>query len=505
MSFIRKIKRGGKVYLAEVENKWIDGKCIQKHLRYVGKEADGQTLLSTSLSDVAVDSVKLYGPLLVLNFLAQEVGLAQLLGEYGDEILSLVYAHCLDYKSLNQMPQWFARTDLNRLLELDGLTEKRLLNALDALEAHDAEKLQQAIFAAVQKRYHLPVSGVIYDVTNTYLSGKKCPLAKYGHDKEGVKGRPLIQIGLGVTEEHGIPLFHKVFAGNIHDARTLHDLISCFQSYEVGSGVIVYFDRGSTSAQNIRDIRHSRWHSLCGLAIRGRLKETLRPLLATRKFIALPNRVCLNKTIFSTITMTYEWGGTKGILAVCLNEQPRCLSGVIYDVTNTYLSGKKCPLAKYGHDKEGVKGRPLIQIGLGVTEEHGIPLFHKVFAGNIHDARTLHDLISCFQSYEVGSGVIVYFDRGSTSAQNIRDIRHSRWHSLCGLAIRGRLKETLRPLLATRKFIALPNRVCLNKTIFYTITMTYELGGTKGIFAVCFNEQPRCLSCRSATTCRSRA
>ena len=325
MSFIRKIKRGGKVYLAEVENKWIDGKCIQKHLRYVGKEADGQTLLSTSLSDVAVDSVKLYGPLLVLNFLAQEIGLAQLLGDYGDEILSLVYAHCLDYKSLNQMPQWFARTDLNLLLALDGLTEKRLLNALDALEAHDAEKLQQAIFAAVQKRYHLPVSGVIYDVTNTYLSGKKCPLAKYGHDKEGVKGRPLIQIGLGVTEEHGIPLFHKVFAGNIHDARTLHDLISCFQSYEVGSGVIVYFDRGSTSAQNIRDIRRLRWHSLCGLAIRGRLKETLRPLLATRKFIALPNRVCLNKTIFYVITTTYEWGGTKGILAVCFNEQQQRL------------------------------------------------------------------------------------------------------------------------------------------------------------------------------------
>ena len=332
MSFIRKIKRGGKVYLAEVENKWIDGKCVQKHLRYVGKEADEQTRLSTSLSDVAVDSVKLYGPLLVLNCLAQEIGLAHLLGEYGDELLSLVYAHCLDYKSLNQMPQWFKRTDLNLLLDLDDLTEKRLLNALDALEGHDAEQLQQAIFAAVQQRYHFPVSGVIYDVTNTYLYGKKCPFAKYGHDKEGVKGRPLIQIGLGVTEEHGIPLFHKVFAGNIHDARTLHDLISCFQHYAVGSGVIVYCDRGSTSAQNIRDIRRLRWHILCGLAIRGTLKETLRPLLATRQFIALPNRVCLNKTIFYTLTTAYELGGTKGILAVCLNEhQQRLLREARYE------------------------------------------------------------------------------------------------------------------------------------------------------------------------------
>ena len=37
MSFIKKIKKNGRIYLAEVENKWIDGKSVQKHIRYVGK------------------------------------------------------------------------------------------------------------------------------------------------------------------------------------------------------------------------------------------------------------------------------------------------------------------------------------------------------------------------------------------------------------------------------------------------------------------------------------
>ena len=36
MSFIRKIKRGNAVYLAEVKNIRVDGKVVQKHLRYVG-------------------------------------------------------------------------------------------------------------------------------------------------------------------------------------------------------------------------------------------------------------------------------------------------------------------------------------------------------------------------------------------------------------------------------------------------------------------------------------
>jgi hypothetical protein len=33
------------------------------------------------------------------------------------------------------MPTWFARTELNFLLDLEGLTEKRLVGALDSLEA----------------------------------------------------------------------------------------------------------------------------------------------------------------------------------------------------------------------------------------------------------------------------------------------------------------------------------------------------------------------------------
>ena len=127
MSFIRQIKRKGRVYLAEVENKWVKGKVVQRHIRYVGREADGKTLLAASLSEVEVEQVKLYGPLLVLHHLAKRIGLPEQLAPYSQEILSLVYAHCLDYRSLNHMPQWFERTDLNFLLDLEGLTEKRLV------------------------------------------------------------------------------------------------------------------------------------------------------------------------------------------------------------------------------------------------------------------------------------------------------------------------------------------------------------------------------------------
>lgn len=320
MSFIRKIKKGDKVYLAEVENKWVDGTCVQKHIRYIGKEADGKTVLSASISNVEIDQVKMFGPLLVLNHLAQEIGLPELLGEYGKEILSLIYAHCLDYKSINQMERWFERSDLNVLLGIDALTEKRLLKALDSLENADPEILQLDIFNAVQKKYQLKPSGVIYDVTNTYLYGKKCPQGKLGHDKEGVKGRPLIQIGLGVTKGEGIPMFHKVFDGNVHDARTFHDLITGFRSFKMRKGLVIY-DRGITSKQNLQDIDKSGWDTLCGLPIKGKINEILRPLVAEQKFIHLGNRVRLNKTVFYVIMKTHTIGDTEGFLVVCFNEQ----------------------------------------------------------------------------------------------------------------------------------------------------------------------------------------
>ncbi len=40
MGFIRKIKQHGKTYYAEVENQWINGKCVQRHIRSLGTDPE---------------------------------------------------------------------------------------------------------------------------------------------------------------------------------------------------------------------------------------------------------------------------------------------------------------------------------------------------------------------------------------------------------------------------------------------------------------------------------
>ncbi len=322
MSYIRKRKRKGKIYLEEVESKRIDGKVVQKHIRYIGREADGKTVLSASISDVQVEQVKAYGPLIVLHHLAQEIGLDQCLGDFSDELLSMVYAHCLDYQSVNQMARWYDRTDLNMMLSLEGVTEARLLEAMDYLESRDPVALQKRIFEKVSQRYPLTRTGIVYDVTNTYLYGKKCRFAKPGKDKEGVKGRPLIQIGLGVTQDEGIPLFHKVYDGNIHDSRTFQDAITAFGQYEIDKGLIV-FDRGISSNKNQNDIMRLQWKVLCGLPLNNALKRALRALIACEGFLEYRNRVRLNKTVFYVVAQPYTLDRIDGKLAFCFNERLR--------------------------------------------------------------------------------------------------------------------------------------------------------------------------------------
>lgn len=322
MSFIRKFKKGEKTYLAEVENQRVNGKVIQHFIRYVGKETDGRTVFSTSMSDAEVEEVKSYGPLLVLHHIAERIGLRAHLGSYAGEILSLIYAHCLDYRSVNNMPNWFARTDLNLLLDLQEVTERKLLSAMEFLERSDAEELQRKIHEGVRAKYKLTNSGVIYDVTNTYFYGKNCPLAKFGHDKDGIKGRPLVQIGLGCTKDEGVALFHKVFRGNIHDSKTLHDILTSFQRYGIKKGILVY-DRGTVSGKNIKDTKELQWDTLCGIPLNEGLKKFWRPLMTNKKIVTFDNRAHFNNSTFFVITRPYRIEGVQGTLALCLNEQQR--------------------------------------------------------------------------------------------------------------------------------------------------------------------------------------
>ncbi len=61
---------------------------------------------------------------------------------------------------------------------------------------------------------------VLYDVTSSYLEGRRCELAQFGLSRDHRSDRPQIVFGLLCTPE-GCPVAVEVFEGNLGDPSTL--------------------------------------------------------------------------------------------------------------------------------------------------------------------------------------------------------------------------------------------------------------------------------------------
>jgi transposase len=298
----------------------MDGKVVQKHIRYVGRELNGERILSGSIENTEVIGVKIWAPLIVLDKLSKQVNLSEILGDYGDYLLSMVYAHCLDPKSVNRMEDWFVRTDLHNILSIRDVSEEKLYNALDSIDDRNLSMIQKKIFRSVTDVYKLQPKGYFFDVTNVYFYGTECPIAKIGHNKEG-SHQPQVQIGLAVTKQEGIPIFHKTFEGNIFDARTLQDFLVEFHDLNIEDVTLVW-DRGVTSEVNILDAKKAGFEVICGIAIKQKVQKIVDKILTKKEeFLQLKNRVRLKNTIIYCIQQKYSYGSVRGELVLCFNEE----------------------------------------------------------------------------------------------------------------------------------------------------------------------------------------
>jgi transposase len=95
---------------------------------------------------------------------------------------------------------------------------------------------------------------VLYDVTSSYYEGRSCPLAQFGHDRDGQKGLPIIVYGV-MTDEVGRPVAVEVYAGNTGDPTTVVDQIDKLRQQFELSRVVVVGDRGMLTQPQIEKIK----------------------------------------------------------------------------------------------------------------------------------------------------------------------------------------------------------------------------------------------------------
>ena len=140
-----------------------------------------------------------------------------------------------------------ASTSLGDTLGIEAADADALYTAMDWLLPR-----QPRIEAALAARHLADGSLVLCDLTSTYFEGHTCPLAQFGHSRDGKKGKVQIVVGL-VCNAAGCPVAVEVFPGNTSDPTTLAPQLQKLRSQFHLQRVVVVGDRGLLTEARIRE------------------------------------------------------------------------------------------------------------------------------------------------------------------------------------------------------------------------------------------------------------
>ena len=209
---------------------------------------------------------------------ARKIGLDRLIGPDGnrcrDLVLALVVSRVLDPSSklatARALSPDTAASSLGAELGLEAVDEEELYRALDWLAAR-----QEAIETALARRHLAGGTLVLYDVTSSYMEGRCCPLAQFGYNRDGKKGKLQIVYGL-LCAPDGCPIAVEVFEGATGDPATLASQVAKLKQRFGLDHVVLVGDRGMiTEARIAEDIKPAGLDWITALrapAIRGLLE-----------------------------------------------------------------------------------------------------------------------------------------------------------------------------------------------------------------------------------------
>jgi hypothetical protein len=186
---------------------------------------------------------------------ARKIGLDRLLGPDGnrcrDLVLALVVSRLLEPGSklaaARALSPDTAISSLGQQLGLGPVDEDELYTALDWLVVR-----QPAIETALAKDHLAGGTLVLYDVSSSYMEGRCCPLAQYGYNRDGKRGKLQIVYGL-LCAMDGCPVAIEVFDGSTADPVTLTSQVTKLKERFGLAHVVLVGDRGMITQARIAE------------------------------------------------------------------------------------------------------------------------------------------------------------------------------------------------------------------------------------------------------------
>ncbi|MBA3748808.1 MAG: transposase, partial [Solirubrobacterales bacterium] len=199
-------------------------------------------------TDLRIERSLPHGHVAAVLGVLRDLDLERLLGRERcrerDLVVAMIVQRVIAPGSKLSATRRFGQSTLGEELGLGEVKEAELLGAMDWLLER-----QDRIEKTLAKRHLTPDSDgggeafVLYDLSSSYLEGRKCPLGKLGYSRDGVKGKLQVNYGL-ICNPEGRPVSVSVFAGSAQDQTTVPDAISSVRERFGIDHVVFVGDRG---------------------------------------------------------------------------------------------------------------------------------------------------------------------------------------------------------------------------------------------------------------------
>ena len=164
-------------------------------------------------------------------------------------VVAMVAARILAPESKLATTRWWHTTTLPVDLGVADADEDALYAAMDWLLARQA-RIEQKLAAR-----HLKEGGLmLYDLTSSYFEGTTCPLAAFGHDRDGKAGKLQVNYGL-LSDARGCPVAVSVVPGNTGDPTTLLPEVTRVRTAFGIEQLVLVGDRGLISQTQITALK----------------------------------------------------------------------------------------------------------------------------------------------------------------------------------------------------------------------------------------------------------
>jgi transposase len=313
----------------------VDGKPKIVKTTYLGSLDHILAALSQTQTALRPQTARLasFGDVAALYDQARQIGLVELIDAQvpkrdqglstGQYLLLAALNRAAHPTSKAQLADWYHHTVLPRLLPVttDQLSSQAFWNHMERVTQADIQAIEQALSQRLVRQFSLSLRMLVYDGTNffTFINTRTpARLPARGHNKQHRGDLRQVSLGMLVSTDFHVPLFHLVYTGNLTDATAFQtvseELAKRYRQLAQGcEHITLIFDKGNNSTEAFETLGETPFHFVGSLVpsqhpdLLGVPLEKFEPLAGQRLASCIAYRT--TKHVFGrerTIVITYN-------------------------------------------------------------------------------------------------------------------------------------------------------------------------------------------------------